>query len=132
MECFPRECTETYYIPYTPGKNGLRKQGARGKLWSRYVNLKAAFRTIKKNDLDNKENLLNLEDNCEDALNFLHVAIEPYNKILQNWENSFAARTRIYKTSTIEKILEDFPCLATDYGIDLVSLLVRIQILYSF
>lgn len=43
VSLFPCEIKETYFIPYCSGKIGLR-QPARGKLWSRYVNVRAALR----------------------------------------------------------------------------------------
>ncbi|CAH1183919.1 unnamed protein product [Phaedon cochleariae] len=43
INLFPGEQRETSYIPYCSAKTGLRMP-ARGKLWSKYVNIKAALR----------------------------------------------------------------------------------------
>ncbi|KAB0803223.1 hypothetical protein PPYR_00193 [Photinus pyralis] len=65
INLFPTEKIETYYIPYSPPKGSLRRQPARGKLWSRYVNVRAALRLADKYKVtdENKENLVLEEEN---------------------------------------------------------------------
>ncbi|KAF5274971.1 hypothetical protein FQR65_LT16823 [Abscondita terminalis] len=50
VDLFPRT-TETYYILYCSPQIGLRKQSVRGKLWSRYINVKAALRLAAANQV---------------------------------------------------------------------------------
>ncbi|KAK4886077.1 hypothetical protein RN001_002348 [Aquatica leii] len=56
---FPNEVKETYYIPYAPkSPHHNIKQAAKGKLWSRFVNVRNALRTAENtNKAANKENI---------------------------------------------------------------------------
>lgn len=56
-------------------------------------------------------------------LDFLKVAIEPFSKILEFWEETYTLRKRLYINSSLEDIFKDFPCLSLNSGIELVSLL---------
>lgn len=121
ISLFPGELKETYFIPYTSHKTGLR-QPARGKLWSRYVNVKAALRVANQNIIKQDPPIVCEVNAEEDAdLVFLHTATEPYPRILQAWERTVEIRKRMYRDCKIEKIFQDFPCLKTEYGIQLVS-----------
>lgn len=122
VSLFPGELKETYFIPYISNKTGLR-QPARGKLWSRYVNVKAALRVANQNIIKQDPPMM-IEENAEEDtdLLFLHTATEPYPRIMQAWEKTVEKRRKIYRDCKIEKIFEDFPCLKTEYGLQLVSL----------
>lgn len=134
MECaeeiiklFPGEEIDTYYVPYaSKTKLGLRVP-ARGKLWSRYLNIKAALRVANRSLVPmancDQENLSRspLEEEKKE-LNFLKSAVEPYIRIVQAWENTFTIRTRLYnKESTTSTLYDMFPCLKSAFGIELVS-----------
>lgn len=121
---FPGEIAETYFVPYRPFKHGLRKQPARGKLWSRYINLKGALRLANagKEQLIEKPNsslIPSKED--EEKLRFLKLATEPFDKILSYWEDTFLLRKNRYRDFELEDIYKDFPCLKLQFGIQLVS-----------
>lgn len=126
VKVFPGEITETYYIPYSSGKTGLRHP-ARGKLWSRYVNVRAALRLVNQNvlsaDLDSscsyKQNS-EVNEGTESELTFLKSAIEPYVRVLQAWESTFTIRQSLYKNATLGNIYDDFPCLKEEFALDLV------------
>ncbi|KAB0803170.1 hypothetical protein PPYR_00140 [Photinus pyralis] len=124
VELFPTEKKETYFIPYSSGKEGLRKQSARGKLWSRYIYVKASFRVANTSKAVDDHNI-NVEDNklpeTDEKLEFLKVSIEPYTKVLQYWESTFHTRTRIYANKTLQEIFDDFPALSLQTGLDLLE-----------
>ncbi|KAJ8910967.1 hypothetical protein NQ315_003660 [Exocentrus adspersus] len=122
IKLFPSEQADTYYIPYCSPKTGLR-QPARGKLWSRYVNVKAALRLA---DLPPKAPLSirgdekeNVSEESEAQLAFLKIGVEPYTKVLQAWQDTHSLRRNLYKNKTLDDIYENFPCLKTQYGIEL-------------
>lgn len=119
---FPSETADTYFIPYNSGRQGFRKAPARGKLWSRYLNVRAALRIASagKSKPESKENTYHEENTFEDEIVFLKNAVEPFTKILQSWENSHSYRLKAYKNESLDKIFDDFPCLKQDYGIELV------------
>lgn len=116
---------DTYYIPFSPKKiTGLR-QPARGKLWSRFMNVRAALRMAeshrekphsKPNEKEPEINVLDIPH-----LTFLKTAIEPYPKIVEAWESTCSIRKELYKDSNLEEIFNDFPVLKTAQGIELVS-----------
>lgn len=126
VKTFPNETEETYFIPYKSGKSRLR-QPAKGKLWSRYVNVRAALRmanqhmtpkeSVSQGVSDYSESLLD-EENAD--LTFLKAGVEPYPRVYLAWENTFALRQKLYKNSTIEEIFNSFPCLKMDFSVELV------------
>lgn len=123
---FPGETAETYYIPYSSPKLSGRRQSARGKLWSRYTNVKAALRIAYAGEASIPKQTDVLEANINqnqinDDLNFIKVAIEPYHKVLQCWEATADVRNKLYRDKTITDIYNDFPALKLQMGIDLVS-----------
>lgn len=133
---FPTEAIETYYIPYaSPLTTGGSKQGARGKLWSRFVNVKAiraASRcssctvTRSRSSSPKKKEDDEFQKSTENKdLIFLKTAIEPFPKILGCWESTHVLRTKIYKTKCLQDILDDFPCIRLQFGIELVSIIVN-------
>ncbi|KAJ8910661.1 hypothetical protein NQ315_016039, partial [Exocentrus adspersus] len=122
---FPGEVKESYYMPYCSAKTGLRKP-ARGKLWSRYVNVKAALRlanqSLIQKELGNKEESVPtvLAPEIEAELVFLKTGIEPRARILSAWEQTFDLRYKLYfNDKKIEDLTEIFPCLKTEYGLEL-------------
>ncbi|XP_031329003.1 uncharacterized protein LOC116160029 isoform X1 [Photinus pyralis] len=126
INLFPTEKIETYYIPYSPPKGSLRRQPARGKLWSRYVNVRAALRLADKYKVtdENKENLVLEEENdkYEHDLAFLKVAVEPQQRVAQCWESTFRIRQKRYKSEPIETYFEAFPSLKLQFGIELLEI----------
>lgn len=54
-------------------------------------------------------------------LEFLKVAIEPFSKILEAWEQTYKLRKRLYLNVELQKIFNDFPCLRLNSGIELVN-----------
>ncbi|CAH0556701.1 unnamed protein product [Brassicogethes aeneus] len=120
VKLFPGELEETYFTPYIASTHGLRCQQARGKLWSRYINLKAALRMSNSQQLKSPSTTTKpLNEEEESKLTFLNSAIEPYHKILSLWEDTYNLRNNIYKNKSIEDIYKDFPCLKEAYGIEL-------------
>lgn len=122
---FPNEKAETYYVPYSPGGKSKKRQGPKGKLWSRYVNVRSALRHANsfKESKNQKENKSPKKDPIEIAhLDFLKVATKPYTKIIEAWEQTFKLRKRLYLNADLEKIFQDFPCLKLNSGIELVRL----------
>lgn len=126
---FPGETVETYYMPYKPSRHGLRRQPARGKLWSRYINLKAALRIAnaacneRSSTPINSETVsrINATEKLEEKLSFLKVALEPFDKILSYWEDTYDIRKKAYGESELYDIFKEFPCLKLNFGIELVS-----------
>ncbi|CAH1114739.1 unnamed protein product [Psylliodes chrysocephalus] len=85
----------------------------REKLWSRFVNVKAALQLAQQNKAINQvlvNPVIHIDEGIKNDLIFLKSAIEPYHKML-------SARTD--KTEPIEKIFEDFPCLKKHYRAEL-------------
>ncbi|KAI4455641.1 hypothetical protein MML48_9g00001200 [Holotrichia oblita] len=120
---FPGEKVESYYIPYTSPKSGLR-QPARGKLWSRYVNVRAALRLTNENTIHHRTNInedVEVPEEKEEALILLKNGIETPHNVLQLWEETYAIRKIKYKKSTLEEIFRDFPCLNTQNGLNLLE-----------
>ncbi|KAB0790730.1 hypothetical protein PPYR_01501 [Photinus pyralis] len=124
-ELFPGESEHTYYIPYSSSKKGLRRQPARGKLWSRYINLKAALRLVNAANADveqeNVPSTSNTSYDEEEKIAFLKVAVEPFDKILSYWEDTYLIRQRKCKSYELEDIYKEFPCLSLHYGITLLE-----------
>lgn len=129
---FPGESEEVYFIPYSSGKGTLRKQPARGKLWSRYINLKAQIRLLNRDsnkssnntcsNIDNTEcDVENITYECAKSFDFITKNVAPFPKVLQNWEETFDYRNKKYSHSSIEEIFKTFPPLKTDYALLLVS-----------
>lgn len=123
---FPNENTETYYIPY----DSVNKCGPRGKLYTKYINTKAALKLANTSlilpDTPNKENntpcpeIIDAEKKC---LDFLKISTEPFTKVLEAWEQSFRVRRKLYMNSSLSEIYEEFPCLRLNSGLELVILL---------
>lgn len=122
VKLFPGEIKDTYFIPYSSVKFSGLRQPAKGKLWSRYVNIKAALRVANRNTIHNKAiEVSHVEDdNVEADLIFLKSAIEPYVRIAKAWENTFPFRQKHYKNAELDQIFSDFPCLSTSYTLELV------------
>lgn len=120
-ELFPGEQVETFYIPFSSSKGGLRNP-ARGKLWARYLNVRAALRIANRSDDREKRSDFFNENSqeIENSLAFLKCALEPFHKILKAWEDTFQQRTKLYKNATISDIFSTFPCLKLQFGIELV------------
>lgn len=128
VNLFPGEVKETYFIPYCSGKIGLR-QPAKGKLWSRYVNVRAALRIANQSalkleiaplsEVNNQCDIYNKE--VENDMTFLKHAIEPYPRILKAWENTFQHRKTLYRDCDLDVVFKEFPCLKEQFGLELVS-----------
>lgn len=85
---------------------------ARGKLWSRFMNVKAALRVAE----SHKENLSPKFRNGPKNSNSIN-----YSKLLDVWKNTFLLRKELYKTNSVQNIYIDFSVLKTNHGIELVS-----------
>lgn len=125
-QLFPNEKANTYYIPYIPGGKNKKGYGPKGKLWSRYTNVRSALRnanSIRKES--EKENKIISPEKASSQetthLDFLKVATEPFTKILEAWEQTFKLRRRLYVHIDLDVIYRDFPCLKLNTGIQLVS-----------
>ncbi|XP_031350570.1 uncharacterized protein LOC116176215 isoform X3 [Photinus pyralis] len=121
---FPNEKSETYYIPYIVTEKKKRGVGPKGKLWSRYTNVRTALRNanaFKENENPNKPSEQSQSPNKELQLEFLKTATEPYLKILANWQETYSLRRKLYLNSNLETIFTDFPCLRLSSGIELIE-----------
>lgn len=121
---FPNEEISTYYVPYAPGEKNKRGSGPKGKLWSRYINVRTALRIANSSQQASIVTPKSPDENnpiLVQHLDFLKVGTEPYNKILEAWEETFKLRKKIYLNCPLEKIYHDFPCMKLNFGIDLVS-----------
>ncbi|KAJ8909351.1 hypothetical protein NQ315_014971 [Exocentrus adspersus] len=121
VQVFPSETEETYYIPFLAKKAGAGlRQPARGKLWSRYINVRAALRNanaaMKTTSLPEKEPLLESPE-----LKFLKCATEPIVKVIHAWEETFHLRQQFDKEATLEDIYNTYPALKTETGLDLLE-----------
>lgn len=76
------------------------------------------------NECSQEETMTGKDDKIETDLVFLRSAIEPQEKILQSWEATYHYRREQYKDCPIQKILDDFPALKLNTGIDLVRKLL--------
>ncbi|KAK9694702.1 hypothetical protein QE152_g33350 [Popillia japonica] len=121
VKFFPNEEQDTYYIPFLSPRANQTRQPARGKLWSRYINVRAALRSTKTNLKSQKDIILEICPDDESALNFLKTAVEPYPKILSLWERTYKIRKTIHKKDTLEHIIKAYPCLGTHYGLELLE-----------
>ncbi|CAH1183900.1 unnamed protein product [Phaedon cochleariae] len=123
---FPGEMKETYFMPYSSPKTGLRRP-ARGKLWSRYVNVKAALRIANQNIMESpgsescSESVQAISEDIESEILFLRSATEPYPRVLSAWESTFNVRKLRYKDCGIQQVLDAFPCLKMSYGAELLE-----------
>lgn len=136
-QIFPNEKQNTYYIPYVAsGSKNKKGYGPKGKLWSRYVNVRSALRNasnLKHSTVDclgnkvssstsSQENINKTSDEEHTLIEFLKAATEPHLKIQDAWEQTCKARRRIYMQADLDTIYKDFPCLKLNTGIELVSL----------
>ncbi|KAK4885314.1 hypothetical protein RN001_001585 [Aquatica leii] len=123
---FPNEVKETYYIPYAPkSPHHNIKQAAKGKLWSRFVNVRNALRTAENtNKAANKENVpLKNYLNKQVELEILNTLIEPKEKVLELWAETYQQRKTILRASslTVQEIFDRYAALSTSLGPDLRS-----------
>lgn len=133
VELFPGEQVETYYSPYFSQKTSGLRRPARGKLWSRYLNVRAAYRMANQKTIELKENLPEQTRlDVQQDIVFLKSAIEPYTKVLNAWDNTVKERQCLYKNCSVDDIFNDFPCLRTPFGLDLVSLLQKYHLYFNF
>lgn len=126
-QLFPNESKEIYYIPYQR-KSGIQpKQSARGKLWSRYCNVKSALKTINNSFQSQQQATSEIEieedSQVQDLYNALKCMLEPYTKVLQYWERTFAFRRKLFKNKNINiaHIFNEIPALKLHFGAELVS-----------
>lgn len=124
QELFIGEDKNTYYIPYIGKRGSFRKQPARGKLWYRYLNVKAQLRLINKEKLSTSQ-----VESCEEftieeqqQLEFLKIHSQPYHELLKNWEATYDLRNSLYFECEIQTLLNDIKCSDKDYFLNLVSL----------
>ncbi|XP_031334883.1 uncharacterized protein LOC116164805 isoform X2 [Photinus pyralis] len=124
---FPGEAADTYYCPYTAAKEGLRKVPARGKLWAKFNNIKAAVKLANKNKiLTSKEATENIDPNISHQLNSLKSLCSKtdivYSEVVEHWELTFQLRKITYGSTDVEQIYNDFPILNHhEYGIALLE-----------
>ncbi|KAK4882984.1 hypothetical protein RN001_006303 [Aquatica leii] len=124
---FPNEVKETYYIPYAPkSPHHNIKQAAKGNLWSRFVNVRNALRTAENtNKAANKENVpLKNYPNKQVELEILNTLIEPKEKVLELWAETYQQRKTILRASslTVQEIFDRYAALSTSLGPDLIEL----------
>ncbi|VEN53849.1 unnamed protein product [Callosobruchus maculatus] len=119
VNLFPGEDIDTYYIPYLKGSPNTRHP-ARGKLWVRYLNVRAALRVGKQQKPTCLQNL-EVNEETKNALIFLKNAVEPYTKIVKAWETTTVIRKN-FGECRITKLFEEFPCLRMPFDIDLFEL----------
>lgn len=142
-QIFPNEKQDTYYIPYVAsGKKNKKGYGPKGKLWSRYANVRSALRsannlkelTLKNPDdkvLNNRHKNSDKTSDVENThLAFLKVATEPQLQVEEAWEQTFKARRRIYFNADLDTIYKEFPCLNQNNGIELVSVSIISDVIY--
>ncbi|XP_044754538.1 uncharacterized protein LOC123314457 [Coccinella septempunctata] len=122
QELFVGEDKNTYYIPYSSKRDSLRKQPARGKLWYRYLNIKAQLRLINKEKISTPEvesESFTVEE--QQCLVFLKTHSEPYHDLLINWEATFDIRKSIYSECEIQTLFNDIKCSDKDYFLNLLE-----------
>ncbi|KAB0790572.1 hypothetical protein PPYR_15022 [Photinus pyralis] len=123
VRLFPQEEIGTYYTPYSAPKQGLRRQPARGMLYSRYVNVKAALRLVcseKRLSCDSEVEIATTSSaSDDDDLNFISKNVEPISKVFSLWEQSFPKRAK-YLKEPLDTVFEKFPALKCQYGLELV------------
>ncbi|CAH1102910.1 unnamed protein product [Psylliodes chrysocephalus] len=126
-QLFPNESKEIYYIPYQR-KSGIQpKQSARGKLWSRYCNVKSALKTINNSFQSQQQATSEIEieedSQVQDLYNALKCMLEPYTKVLQYWERTFAFRRKLFKNKNINiaHIFNEIPALKLHFGAELID-----------
>ncbi|CAH1110431.1 unnamed protein product [Psylliodes chrysocephalus] len=127
-ELFPNENAATYYLPYTTCKDkdkGRKSIGPRGKLYTKYVNCKTQLRLANAQKNTQKAPNKKVESpksvSAKTSLEFLKVAIEPYPKILEAWEDSLSLRKKVYCNVSLDVIYKDLPCLKQNFGIELIE-----------
>ncbi|XP_044753986.1 uncharacterized protein LOC123313249 isoform X2 [Coccinella septempunctata] len=122
---FPEECEDVYYIPYISGKGGLRRVPTRGKLWSRYLTIKAQLRLLnkEKNRIENTGQTVEETDpDTNKDLEFLKENDAPFPRILEVWENTFEERRKLLaKKENPVDFISSFKCLQVDNGILLLE-----------
>ncbi|KAK4882558.1 hypothetical protein RN001_005877 [Aquatica leii] len=143
IDLFPGEQRESYYTPYCSAKSGLRML-ARGKLWSRYVNVKAALRIAFQSEMHsnrascNKENTKPIEyqeltDETDSELMFLKTASEPQAKISKAWEVTCDRRYNLYyHNEKIDNLYNIFPCLKCSNELEVVSKILELDFNFMY
>lgn len=125
---FPGESEETYFIPFSISiKDGKKvRSAARGKLWSKYVNVRAALRLLQGST--NKSSRRSIQDvECEqtreisEKLDILKKIKEPIHKIQALWEETLDSRRKKFKKCHISELFNTFPCLKDKNGAVLVK-----------
>lgn len=124
---FPNETQDIYFTPYSKSTSNLRKQAPRGKLWSRFIHVKAGLRLAEKfsNDSKSKENVPLLTEPSEEvisSLKLLESDATDFPRLLLAWELTFEERRDIILKEDILSILKKYPILKTQNGIQFVSL----------
>lgn len=125
-QIFPNEKSNTYYIPYVPGGKNKKGYGPKGKLWSRYVNVRSALRnasnvTLSISSESNKNSPERATAIENTFMDFLTIATEPYSRVLEAWEQTYKIRRRLYLNADLDSIYNKFPCLKLNTGIELVG-----------
>lgn len=134
QKLFKSEAKETYFIGYQ--KTEKVKRAARGKLWSRFVNVRNALRsaegkTVKKSSPKALVNGMIQIMNCKifinmfcilfadkkDELEILSTIIEPKEKVLVLWNETFQQRSYILKVSnlSVEELFYRYAALSTSF-----------------
>lgn len=123
---FPNEAQEVYFTPYTKSSSNLRKQAPRGKLWSRYIHVKAGLRLAEKfsNNYKSEEHASLLTKPSEEvisSLKLLESDATDFPRLLLAWKATFEERRDFILKEDILNILIKYPILRTQNGIQLVS-----------
>ncbi|XP_045475150.1 uncharacterized protein LOC123681029 [Harmonia axyridis] len=121
---FPNEAQEVYFTPYTKSSSNLRKQAPRGKLWSRYIHVKAGLRLAEKfsNNYKSEEHASLLTEPSEEvisSLKLLESDATDFPRLLLAWKATFEERRDFILKEDILNILIKYPILRTQNGIQL-------------
>ncbi|CAH0562927.1 unnamed protein product [Brassicogethes aeneus] len=126
---FPQEEKETYYTPHRTHyhDNIKTRTSARVKLWSKYINVKAALRILdnsnsKSSRKRKSEEVFVTDESILEKINFLRGATEPITKIQQFWEDTHLYRKKKFNRCSISDIFSSFPILNIHEGSDLVNI----------
>ncbi|XP_044753547.1 uncharacterized protein LOC123312971 [Coccinella septempunctata] len=131
IKLFPNEQKETYYIPYKKKSATSPKKAPKGRLWSRYHNVRNLLRITEKTTSTSKKILFRedtngneiLIDHSEDTKNYqlLHTVLEPKTRVIELWKATLKFRKTHFKNLTIEEIFDEVPALKTDIGSELID-----------
>ncbi|CAH0562823.1 unnamed protein product [Brassicogethes aeneus] len=117
-DLFVKEDTQTFYIPYCPKTETSPKIQPKGKLYSRYVNLKSAIKLSASSTSKIKQAAVakEISDEEQSQIAFLRTALEPRDQILVYWQNTFEIRKDSNCNKSINEYLNLYPFLKLSAG----------------